>query len=113
LSYEQLTEDPTGTCTRILRFLGHTPSARELQNSIDASRFDVMREQDMAGGLAAHDYESHQARCGKVGAFTDYLSDVQAELIEQTCMDWLTPAAIELLRRSGTRLVCGSYELLC
>ncbi|WP_244482717.1 MULTISPECIES: sulfotransferase domain-containing protein [unclassified Mesorhizobium] len=113
LSYEELTEDPAGTCTRILRFLGHTTSARELQASIDASRYDAMRELDMAGSPAAHDDESHQTRCGKVGGFADYLSDVQAELIEQTCMDWLTPAAVELLRRGGTRLVCGSYELHC
>jgi alcohol sulfotransferase len=112
-NYEELAEDPTGTCTRILKFLGHAPSTRELQDSIDASRFDAMREHDVAGGPAAHDYESHQARCGKVGGFADYLSDAQAELIEQTCMDWLTPAAIELLRRGGTRLVCGSYELHC
>ncbi|TPL14109.1 sulfotransferase domain-containing protein [Mesorhizobium sp. B2-4-10] len=111
LGYGELTEDPMGACTRILRFLGHTPSVRALQDSIDASRFDVMREHEMAGGLAAHDGESQHARPGKVGGFSDHLSDAQAELIEQTCIDWLTPAAIELLARGGTRLACGWYEL--
>ncbi|WP_245463035.1 sulfotransferase domain-containing protein [Mesorhizobium sp. M7D.F.Ca.US.005.01.1.1] len=107
LSYEELTDDPVGTSSRILRFLGHAPSVRDLEGAIEASRFEAMREHEVAGGLPAHSYdradaESRRMRRGKVGGFADYLSDAQAELIERTCSEWLTPAAKELLCRGGT-----------
>lgn len=107
LSYEELTDDPVGTSSRILRFLGHVPSAPDLEEAIEASRFEAMREHEVAGGLPAHVYdrgdaESRRMRRGKVGGFADYLTDAQAELIERTCTEWLTPAAKELLCRGGT-----------
>ena len=56
-----------------------------------------------ANGVAATgDAESRRMRRGKVGGFADYLTDAQAELIERTCTEWLTPAAKELLCRGGT-----------
>jgi alcohol sulfotransferase len=104
LSYEELTEDPVGTSSRILRFLGHVPSVTELEQAVEASRFEAMREHEVARGLPAHVYdrgdtESRRMRRGKVGGFADYLSDAQAELIERTCSERLTIAAKALLDR--------------
>lgn len=104
LSYEELTTDPVSTATRILKFLGYTPSMPELCEAIKASRFEAMLEHEVAVGLPAHVYdrndaESRRMRRDKVGGFTDYLSEGQVELIERTCSERLTPAAMELLGR--------------
>lgn len=109
VSYERLTADPEAVTGEALGFLGCPVDAEALRRAVEASRFQAMREREIAGGIPAHDYdrsdgESLRMRRGKVGGFTDYLAAGEVSQIEAGCATGLTAAAKALLAPTGFRL---------
>ncbi|MGZ3218264.1 sulfotransferase domain-containing protein (plasmid) [Paracoccus sp. T5] len=108
VTYEGLTRDPQAETARVLGFLNVEVVAGELERAVAAGQFRNMQILEQADGLPGHEYdrsdrESLRMRQGKVRGFADYLRPAEVELIQTTCARELSPAAQELLSRTGWR----------
>lgn len=89
--YEDWQADPSHHFARVIRFLGGPPLDSEaLRIAIEQSQFDRMQAMERSGAEGprgikpgdANDPESYKARRGKVGGYSDYLSNAQIARIE-------------------------------
>lgn len=106
LSYERLSADPEAETTRALVFLGCPADPGAVRRAVAASRFEAMRERELAEGIPAHEYdrgdgESLRMRRGKVAGFADYLGPADVAALEAAIAAGLTPAAMALLAETG------------
>jgi alcohol sulfotransferase len=106
LSYERLSVEPEAATSDVLRFLGCEVDEGAVGAAIAASRFEAMRDRELADGIPAHDYdrsdgESLRMRRGKVHGFDEYLSSEHVRWIDACCSSGLSPAAKMILQRSG------------
>lgn len=87
-SYEKLLQDTKGQFTRLLKSFGlQQIDKKNLQESIDFSSFNNMRQLERSGAVKGarvkpaniNDTDSYKTRKGKVGGYKDYLSsqDIQ------------------------------------
>ena len=96
--YEDLHRDTAGTLARVLPFLGIAADAGAIAAAIEYCRFDNLRqaevEQRFRGSALVpgrvDDLESYKVRKGKVGNYTEYLSQddiayVDAAVAERGC----------------------------
>ncbi len=96
--YEDLHRDTAGTLARVLPFLGIDADAGAIAAAIEYCRFDNLRqaevEQRFRGSALVpgrvDDLESYKVRKGKVGNYTEYLSQddiayVDAAVAERGC----------------------------
>lgn len=113
LSYERLTADPEAATTRALAFLGCPADPGAVRRAVAASRFEAMRERELAEGIPAHEYdrgdgESLRMRRGKVAGFADYLGPADVAALEAAIAAGLTPAAMALLAETGFPPAAGA-----
>lgn len=112
LSYERLSADPEGVTAQALRFLDRPVDTSALREAVAASRFEAMRDLELAKGIPAHSYdrsdsESLRMRRGEVGGFADYLRPEEAALVETACAAGLVPAAQALFVRAADPAAAG------
>jgi hypothetical protein len=80
--YEDLRRDGAGELERVMRTMGHAPTAAVLERAVEFARFENMRKLEEQGvGHRAlernrdqNDTESFKTRKGKVGGYREYLS---------------------------------------
>jgi hypothetical protein len=91
-SYEACLKDPHSSMRDVLRFLGIGDIDEErLEEAIDFSSFDSMREMERDNRFDRqllrpgdpNDPESFKVRRGGIGGYVDYLSDDDAEFIQE------------------------------
>ena len=109
MSYEGLQADPIAQSSATLRFLGCTVDAAAVADAVGASRFDAMRELELAEGLPDHDYDRSEAeslrmRRGKAGGFVDYLNADQIAFVESELTRRLTGEAKAIVKETGLNL---------
>jgi alcohol sulfotransferase len=98
LSYEKLSADPASESARVLGFLGVPVDPALLDQAIAAASFDRMRALELKDGIPAHSYDrtdpqSLRMRKGKVGSFTDLLTEADIACIADGCATRLTQQA--------------------
>jgi hypothetical protein len=102
VKYETLRADTHNELARILRFLGQTPTAAELDDCIAFASVENMRrmEQENAGRSSATarlkpgdatDPSSFKVRRAKVGGWRDYLSEAEAAAADRLVRERLAP----------------------
>ncbi len=102
VKYEDLREKTAMELERVLKFLGQTPSAAELEDCATFASVENMRkmEQENAGKLTAstrlkpgdaNDPSSFKVRRAKVGGWRDYVSGDQADAIDAMVRETLSP----------------------
>lgn len=102
VKYEDLKADTRGQLDRALRFLGHHPTAAELEDAASFASVENMRkmEQANAGKLGANarlkpgdanDPSSFKVRRAKVGGWRDYVTEEQAAAIDRMVRERLDP----------------------
>lgn len=109
LGYERLQADPIAQSSAALRFLGCSVNAAAVAEAVNASRFDAMRELELAEGLPDHEYdrsgaESLRMRRGKAGGFVDYLNADQIADVESELTRRLSGKAKAIIRETGLNL---------
>ena len=109
ISYEHMLAEPMSTVAGILAFLGVQPQPDMLARAVAAAQFDRMRDKERDGGIPGHDYDrsddqSLRMRSGKAGAFGEWLSPDQADLVLERCRADLSPRALALLAATGVDL---------
>lgn len=100
ISYEDLHQDPVGTLIRILRFIGANDIEEPLARAaVEFSSFDNLKKMESEDHFKSSrlkprdisDPESFKVRKGKIGNYTEYLSEDDIgyinELIEQFDLD--------------------------
>lgn len=102
VKYEDLRSDTTGQLRRVIAFLGDHPSDAELEDAVRFASLDNMRRMEvenagkagakrsMKPGNAA-DPSSFKVRRGKVGGWRDYVTESEAEALDQLVRDRLNP----------------------
>ncbi len=100
--YETLRKDTTETFGKILRFIGETPTAKEIADSVEFASIENMRALEArafykrAGNRMkpgdASNADSFKVRRAKVGGYRDYFSDEQNAEIERLVTATLAPA---------------------
>ena len=98
VSYEAMKADAPATVSHILRFLGHEPVPALVEAAVAAGQFDRMQSLEKERGMRGHKYdrsddEALRMRKGKVGGYTEYLSEADVARIDAFCAERLTPAA--------------------
>lgn len=102
IKYEDLKADTAGELGRALRFLGQQPTEAELDDAASFASVENMRkmERENAGKLTANarlkpadanDPSSFKVRRAKVGGWRDYVTEEQAEAIDEMVRDRLDP----------------------
>lgn len=100
--YEDLRADTKGELRRILAFLGQQPDDADLEDATRFASIDNMRRMEVenAGKATAQrsmkpgdasDPSSYKVRRGKVGGWTDYVTEEQAEAIDGMVREKLSP----------------------
>lgn len=100
--YEDLRADTKRELRRILDFLGQQATEADLDDAVSFASIDNMRrmERENASKVTAHrsmkpgdasDPSSYKVRRGKVGGWTDYVSEEQAEAIDHLVAETLSP----------------------
>ena len=81
VSYEDMSKDPKVELQRCLSFLGFDVSDKNLNLTLELSRFDRMREFEQAGTISPRltpgdhaNPDSYKTRRGIVGGYADYLA---------------------------------------
>jgi hypothetical protein len=102
LRYEDLRADPEVHLKRVLVFLGAAPSVAEIADAVAFASFDNMRKLEASAAFGRDDRrivpgeasnpESFKVRRGKVGGYRDYLSDAEADALDQLVAARLSPA---------------------
>lgn len=109
ISYEDMSSNTDATVRSILEFLGQPVDEVALAKAIEQARFSKMQKTEKKTGIPGHDYDrsdedSLRVRKGKVGGFSDTLSDSEAERIIQICRETMVAEAKSLMQRSGIAL---------
>jgi len=109
ISYEHLLAEPLAAVAGILAFLGVEPEGDILARAVAAAQFDRMRDKERDGGIPGHDYDrnddqSLRMRSGKAGAFGEWLSPDQVDLVLERCRSDLSLRALALLAATGVDL---------
>lgn len=100
--YEDLRANTRGELRRILEFLGQTPGDAELEDAVNYASIENMRRMEVenASKLTAQrsmrpgnadDPSSYKVRRGKVGGWTDYVTEEQADAIDRMVAETLSP----------------------
>lgn len=100
--YEDLRADTKKELRRILEFFGQYPTESELEDAVRFASIDNMRRMEVEnakklGGQRsmkpgnADDPSSFKVRRGKVGGWRDYVTEEQAEALDQLVRDRLNP----------------------
>lgn len=106
ISYEEMSSNTESTVRRIFDFLGQDTDESALAEAVEKARFSKMQKTEKKTGIPGHDYDrsdegSLRVRKGKVGGYSDTLSDEEAERIVAICRNNMIPEAKELMRKSG------------
>ncbi len=109
ISYEDMSSHTDATIRQILEFLGQPVDEAALAKAIELARFSKMQKTEKKTGIPGHDYDrsdedSLRVRKGKVGGYSDTLSEIEADRIIQICRDTMVPQAKSLMQRSGIAL---------
>jgi hypothetical protein len=109
ISYEDMSNSTEATVTRILEFLGLQVDVATLADAVERARFSKMQKTEEKTGIPGHDYDrsdkdSLRVRKGKVGGYSDTLSETEAERIITICRDTMVAEAKALMRQSGIAL---------
>lgn len=109
ISYEDMSSKTEESVRRILTFLGLPVDEASLAEAVEQAKFSKMQKTEEKTGIPGHDYDrsdtdSLRVRKGKVGGYSDTLSDQEAERILKICQDSMVPEAKVLLRQSGLAL---------
>jgi Sulfotransferase domain len=109
ISYEEMSSNSEATVRRILEFLGQPVDEAALAEAVEKARFSKMQKTEKKTGIPGHDYDrsdedSLRVRKGKVGGYSDTLSDAEADRIVAICRDTMVPEAKALMRQSGVAL---------
>lgn len=100
--YEDLRADTGRELRRILEFLGQHPTDADLADAVSFASIDNMRRMEVenAGKAGAHrsmkpgnadDPSSFKVRRGKVGGWRDYVTEAEAEALDQMVRETLSP----------------------
>lgn len=106
LSYEEIKRDTAGSVRRLLGFLKVPVDEAALAQAIALASFDQMKKSEQKVQISGHAYdpndgESARMRKGKVGGFTDYLSEAEVGRIMALCRAHLSPKGSGLMALSG------------
>ena len=110
VSYEELHFDPTSTLTRVLEFIGDDVNLAAVRHAVAASSFEVMHQQEeellypavlspmymrpLPNGKFSAYIEGAKTRRGEVGAYKDYLTSAQVELIDECVKRYLPDCGV-------------------
>ncbi|MEI7597813.1 MAG: sulfotransferase domain-containing protein [Aestuariivirga sp.] len=100
--YEDLRADTKAQLRRVLEFFGEHPTDAELEDAVTFASMDNMRRMEVenAQKTGAHrsmkpgnadDPSSFKVRRGKVGGWTDYVTEEQADAIDRYVAETLSP----------------------
>ena len=100
--YEDLRADTKTELRRILEFFGQHPSDAELEDAVTFASIDNMRRMEVENARKsgaqrsmkpgnADDPSSYKVRRGKVGGWTDYVTEEQAGALDRALADTLAP----------------------
>ena len=100
--YEDLRADTAGQLRRILEFIGEHPTDAQLADAVSFASIDNMRRMEIENAKKsgaqrsmkpgnADDPSSFKVRRGKVGGWRDYVTEEQAEALDQLVHDRLNP----------------------
>ncbi|MFW5653653.1 MAG: sulfotransferase domain-containing protein, partial [Planctomycetota bacterium] len=90
--YEDLHASTEATLRRVLNFAGlHTADDATIRQAVEYCAFDRLKKAEASGRFGSEDLtpghpqdaESYKVRRGKVGGFTDYLSDADIAYIDE------------------------------
>jgi hypothetical protein len=109
ISYEEMSGNTEATVRRILEFLGQPIDEAALSDAVEKARFSKMQKTEKKTGIPGHDYDrsdddSLRVRKGKVGGYSDTLSEEEADRIVAICRDTMVPEAKALMHQSGVAL---------
>jgi Sulfotransferase domain len=99
-TYEDLRADTAKELERVLRFMGQSPTASELEDCVSFGSIDNMREREKAAASGANPRikasdpgvpSSFKARQGKVGGWRDHVTAAQADAIDALIAQTLSP----------------------
>lgn len=102
VKYEDLRSDTKIQLRRILEFIGEQPTDAELEDAVSFASIDNMRRMEIENARKAgaqrsmkpgnaDDPSSFKVRRGKVGGWRDYVTEEQAEALDQLVRDTLDP----------------------
>jgi len=108
VQYESLFGDAFDETQKVLRLLGCPIDSEQLTAAIDASRFEAMRESEIATGIPGHNYdrgdpESLRMRRGKAHGYKEYLSATDEAYIMAHCRNNLSAAAKAVMEAGQQR----------
>jgi len=100
--YEDLRADTRTELRRVLEFFGQHPTDAELDDAVSFASIDNMRRMEVENAAKAgaqrsmrpgnaDDPSSFKVRRGKVGGWTDYVTEEQAEAIDRLVAATLSP----------------------
>lgn len=82
-TYEALSQDPRGTFTAMLRFLGIPVTEQRLRLALERTSFKALQRAEEQDGFAARSrHQKRFFRAGTVGGWRDVLTDKQRSQIE-------------------------------
>jgi hypothetical protein len=98
--YEDLRADTKGQLRRILEFLGQQPAEADIEDAVSFASIDNMRRMELENAKKAgaqrsmkpgnaDDPSSFKVRRGKVGGWTDYVSEEQAAALNMSVREKL------------------------
>jgi len=97
IRYEDLHQDPKGTLGKVLEFMGEvSPAENLLDQSIEYCSFNNLKKLEarnkfkkgMLKPANTADPESFKVRKGKIGGYTEYLSEADVALIDKAIADY-------------------------
>jgi hypothetical protein len=103
LGYERMHADTLAEVTPTLEFLGLPLDTAVLEEAVEAALFERMRDLELQEGIPGHDYDRQDAsalrtRRGRVGSFTEHLSEDEAERVREQLDRSLSEEAAAVLR---------------
>ncbi len=101
--YEDLRADTKGQLRRVLEFLGQQPADADLEDAVGFASIDNMRRMELENAKKsgaqrsmkpgdADNPSSFKVRRGKVGGWTDYVSEEQAAALNKLVREKLNPS---------------------
>ncbi len=97
ISYEELHQDPHNTLLKVLNFIGETDTNQNLlEQSVEYSSFNNLKKMETENKFKSNimrpknsdDPESYKVRKGKVGGYTEYLSEEDQVFIDKTIEEY-------------------------
>ncbi len=109
ITYEALSVDALSNMAKFIEFLNLNVDKRALENAIDSSSFDSMKEVEIRRGIAGHDYDKSQkdarrVRRGKVNGYVDYLDSDDIEFINNYLNNHLSKESLKMLKDNGIKV---------